>query len=259
MGAPGWRRVAESLLAYVGLVVALGGVGAILASPHGAGPIGAVSLALGVALLALGLFWPARSSTIGTPTTLLDRQVPEWEFREVHEVLIEAPAGVVYRALREVRAADVVFFRTLTWIRSPRWPWSKPEPSLLAPGHGALLDVALRSGFLLLDEEAPTEIVVGAIVAGPARAGIGGAEFASLSRPGYAKAAMNFRTLDEGGGWTRLRTETRVRGTDAAARRRFGVYWRIILPGSSLIRWGWLRAVKVAASGMRRENPAAGG
>jgi hypothetical protein len=39
-------------------------------------------------------------------------------------------------------------------------------------------------------------------------------------------------------------TETRVFATDAVALRRFTPYWRIIFPGSAILRVTWLRAVK---------------
>ena len=60
---------------------------------------------------------------------------------------------------------------------------------------------------------------------------------------------MNFRMEDEGGGWTRLTTETRIYATDASARRRFAAYWRLIYPGSALIRRTWLRAIRERAEG----------
>ena len=44
-----------------------------------------------------------------------------------------------------------------------------------------------------------------------------------------------------------LRTETRVLATDAASRRRFGRYWRLIQPGSALVRRDWLAAAKPRA------------
>ncbi|HXT21641.1 MAG TPA: hypothetical protein VN923_12895, partial [Thermoanaerobaculia bacterium] len=54
---------------------------------------------------------------------------------------------------------------------------------------------------------------------------------------------------DEGGGWTRVTTETRVFATDDHARRRFAAYWRTIYPGSALIRRMWLRAIRARAEG----------
>jgi len=44
-------------------------------------------------------------------------------------------------------------------------------------------------------------------------------------------------------GFSLLSTETRVYANDAASRRRFAVYWRLIYPGSALIRRMWLRAI----------------
>ena len=73
------------------------------------------------------------------------------------------------------------------------------------------------------------------------------AKFRALAEPGYAKAVMNFRLEDEGGGWTRLVTETRIVATDDHARRRFAAYWRTIYPGSALIRRMWLRAIRARA------------
>ncbi len=61
--------------------------------------------------------------------------------------------------------------------------------------------------------------------------------------PGYAKAAMNFRIEPRPDGSCRLTTETRIFATDAASSRRFARYWRFILPGSSLLRVTWLRAI----------------
>jgi hypothetical protein len=61
--------------------------------------------------------------------------------------------------------------------------------------------------------------------------------------PGFAKAAVNFEVLPHGTG-SLLLTETRIEGTDAAATRSFRRYWRLVYPGSSLIRVAWLRAIR---------------
>lgn len=60
---------------------------------------------------------------------------------------------------------------------------------------------------------------------------------------------MNFRIDDVGPGVCQVTTETRVHATDDDVRRRFKVYWRLIYPGSALIRQTWLRAIKVRAEG----------
>jgi hypothetical protein len=73
-------------------------------------------------------------------------------------------------------------------------------------------------------------------------------EFLALrDRAGFALAAMNFAIRPGSAGTSVVSTETRVYATDAAARRRFAVYWRIIYPGSALIRRMWLRAIRLRA------------
>jgi len=69
-------------------------------------------------------------------------------------------------------------------------------------------------------------------------------DFKALREPGFAIAAMNFLVEDAGSGACIVTTETRIYATDASARRRFARYWRVIYPGSALIRRMWLRAVK---------------
>jgi hypothetical protein len=62
--------------------------------------------------------------------------------------------------------------------------------------------------------------------------------------PGFGIAVMNFRLESLVPGRTRLTTETRIFATDATTRRLFTPYWRLIYPGSSIIRASWLRAIK---------------
>ena len=44
-----------------------------------------------------------------------------------------------------------------------------------------------------------------------------------------------------------LTTETRVYTVGRDAKRGFQVYWRLIYPGSSTIRYMWLRAIRERA------------
>jgi tRNA U34 5-methylaminomethyl-2-thiouridine-forming methyltransferase MnmC len=69
-------------------------------------------------------------------------------------------------------------------------------------------------------------------------------DFKAVHEPGFALAATNFLVEEAGPGTTIVTTETRIYATDAWARRRFAVYWRTIYPGSSLLRYTWLRAIR---------------
>jgi len=205
---------------------------------------GAVVLASGVAVTLTGLLLPAPFTRLPGELMRLDDFVPTYQFAEAHEVRVHAPPDRVYRAIREVTADEIRFFQLLTWIRSPHLRGRGRESILNAPGGQPILAVALRSGFLLLAEEEEREVVLGTIVCcQPPPRGLTPEGFRTLDRPAFAKAAMNFRVTDEGKGWTRVTTQTRVVATDAAASRRFAVYWRIIYPGSAFIRRMWLAAI----------------
>jgi hypothetical protein len=82
-----------------------------------------------------------------------------------------------------------------------------------------------------------------------ARAPTPGEILAAEHLDGFAVATMNFAIAPRDDGACDVTTETRVFATDPDARRRFGAYWRVIYPGSALIRRMWLRAIKVRAEG----------
>jgi hypothetical protein len=162
---------------------------------------------------------------------LLDAEVSKWQFDEVHEIEVEAPPQRVYDAIRAVTANEIYLFRTLTAIR--RFGRPGPEGIINAPGDQPILDVATRTSFKLLADDPPHEIVIGTIIIPPRQ----------------AVAAMNFLVTPIDANRCRVTTETRVYADNPAATRRFATYWRIIHPGSDIIRRMWLRAVKKRAEG----------
>lgn len=207
---------------------------------------GATLLAFGALLVVAGWALPAPETRVASPNSHLDEFMPAWQFSELHTTRVKAPPERVFRAIREVTANEILFFRALTWIRRLGRPG--PESILNAPERKPLLEVATRTTFLQLAEEPDREIVVGTLVVAPRGASIGEptpAGFKALDRhhPGFAKAAMNFRVKADGAGGSILSTETRVYATDGASKRRFAAYWRVIYPGSALIRRMWLRAI----------------
>lgn len=207
---------------------------------------GALALLGGAILVVIGCVLPASESHVATARSRLDAFIPSYQFNEVHSIRIAAPPERVYRAMREVRAGEISLFKLLTTIR--RFGRPGPESILNAPDEMPILDVATKTTFLLLADEPPREYVSGTIVQAPKgwkRSEIKTPEaFAALESPGFARAAINFLVEPDGRGGSVLSTETRVHATDAAARRHFAAYWRIIYPGSSTIRWTWLRAVR---------------
>jgi len=203
----------------------------------------------GAFLLIAGFALPPRRIALTAVNTLHDRIAPVYEFNEVHETEIHAGREPIYDAILKTTPHEILFFQTLTWIRRMGRPL--PEGILRAPGTEPILELAMRTSFLRLAEENGRELVVGTIVVSPnrnsARQIQTAEQFIALDAPGYAKATMNFLVDPIRPGLCRLRTETRVFATDSSAERRFATYWRVIYPGSALIRRMWLRAIRLRA------------
>ena len=240
------------LFVYFGLLVIVVGVVSTLRPLRRFG-IGnrkraAAVLALGVLILAFGATLPAGLIVVQNPALRLDDFAPAYQFNEVHTIEVDAPPELAYRAIKRVTAGEIRLFRTLTWIRSPRLGAGK-ESILAPPPDEPLLDVATRSGFLLLADLPPRELVFGTVDVGPPLHVDKPTpqDFMRFNRPGYAKVTLNFTVLPRAGGGSTVRTETRVYATNASARRRFAAYWRVIFPGSAIIRVMWLRAIKERA------------
>jgi hypothetical protein len=215
-------------------------------------------LAAGLLIVIIGSSLPAKAMRVVKPRTQLDQFLPVWQFGEFHSIRIVAPKEKVYVSLQQVTANEIHFFRTLISIR--RFGRSGPESILNPPPDTPLLQVATKTSFIVLGEEPNREFVVGTLVAAPRgwrpagrKTPEGFKALAASAAPGYALAAMNFRLEDCAPSnmaslpCTVLTTETRVYATDASSRRAFARYWRVIYPGSSMIRRMWLRAVKERA------------
>jgi len=211
--------------------------------------VGLQVFAVGVLTSAAGFAVPSPARRVTPQRTHLDEFTPLYQFEEFHSITVAAPKEKVYDAIRGVTAGEIPLYRTLTWMR--RFGRPGKESILNPPGDQPLLDVATRSGFLLLAAEPNREIVVGTAVLAPAdwqpMRRVIPADFKALDEPGFALATMNFRIEEESKNSCVVTTETRVYTTDATSQKKFARYWRMIYPGSALIRRMWLRAIKTRA------------
>lgn len=177
---------------------------------------------------------------------LIDDWLPSYDEREFHAREIAAPPAAVERALRSLRASDLPLTGLLMGLRA--------LPGLLTgrrvprnPGR-PLLEGVLSLGFVVLDERPGEQLVLGAAgrfwrLRGDGIDALASADaFRGYDRSGSVRAAWDF-VLEPVSGGTRLSTETRIAGTDAAGTRAFSRYWRLVHPGSALIRLDMLRTV----------------
>jgi hypothetical protein len=192
---------------------------------------------------------PSREYRIGRAATRLDEFVPVWQFREFHALKIAAPPAAVFEAIKRVRPDEIILFRTLIWVRSGGQP--PPQTVLDATGRfESLIDIATHSTFVYLADDSPREFVVGTVVGWPSgqRRTVAPEMFQQPLPPGFALAAMNYIVTPDASGGSVVSTETRVFANSPSARRRFAAYWRVIYPGSALIRRMMLRAVERRAT-----------
>lgn len=245
--------MALSFLAYLAAVMVVAGTVSLVRPLAFLGvrrrwPAVPVILAGGV-LLVWSLSRPALAYYVTAPEAEVDTFAPIYQFGESYSIPVHAPAGKVFEAVTLVTADDIPLYRTLVWLR--RGGTTGPESILNPPDGVPLVRVATRTNFVRLAEVPDRELVLGVVVLAPAGVRLAvtstPSSFRDLAAPGFAKAVLNFSVHPIGGGWTILRTETRVFATDAESRDQFARYWRIILPGSALLRNMWLRAIKTRA------------
>lgn len=237
-----------STLVYAGIVTALFGVANLTFPFRFLGfrrrISGALCLAGGAGLTLAALYWPAPMFHVAQPTTRLDSIMPEYQFFEKHSTRIHARPGQVIQAVRQSTFGDMHALSTLLKVRGAALRVSSQENDAFARDK-RVLDVFSASGYALGGSD--RELVM-----------CGGAnarekrvlhpntleECASDREPGAVKMAFNFNAEDAGGGWSTVTTETRVLVLDDSARGLMSRYWRLIVPGSGMLRRQWLESIK---------------
>ncbi len=246
-----------STLAYAGIVLALGGL-ANLALPFRflgvrKRAVGALILAGGVALTLAALIWPASTIRVAQPRTRLDAVMPEYQFYERHSARVHARPEQVMQAVRQSTFGDMKSLVTLLKIRAA---------ALRATFHATgdlqdqrVLDAFSESGYLVDGSEREIAIFGAWNVRARRRPDVRTLqEFADYREPGAVNMAFDFTVEDAGGGWSTLSTQTRVLATDVATRRGMGRYWRLIVPGSGLLRRQWLDGIRKRAESLAVER-----
>lgn len=246
-----------SMLAYTGIVLALCGL-AKLALPFRSlrfrkRAIGALVLAGGVMLALVALLWPAATMRVAQHKTLLDDIMPEYQFFERHSARIHAGREEVMRAIRQSTFGDM---KSLVALLKIRRAVLRIHDNGVFLQDRPVLDAFSASGYLSGESEHEIVMAGGADVRAQRPIKVRTLqEFADYRMPGGIKMAFDFNVEDAGGGWSIISTETRVLALGDSTRRGMGCYWRLIVPGSGLLRRQWLAGIKKRAESM--PNPGA--
>ena len=197
-----------------------------------------------------------RAAQAGRRDPLLDRFLPTYEVRELHETRVAAPAEVTYAVAQELDLQRSPLVRAIfagreLLLGAERSRGERPRE---------FLREVLALGWRVLAEAPGRELVLGAVTQ-PWQAevrfrGLPPEEFAAFREPGHAKIVWTLAAEPLGAQASVFRTETRVVTTDPDARVHFRRYWAIFSPGILLIRREALRLVRREAEQRARAAPA---
>jgi hypothetical protein len=189
---------------------------------------------------------------------LIDNYLPEYDFTEVYEVEIEATPEIAYRAIKEATLSDMsVVICILLGLRElPEKIFGNKSTGM--DSRKPILSQMQSGDSVILEEQAPGEIVFGMIVKG--REGrfweksdnkisiASTEEFLAFKDPEYCWVISHFLVKDTANpGKVIVRTESRTMGLSIQAAKEFKPYWSVISPFSGLIRRLMLKAIKTRA------------
>jgi hypothetical protein len=170
----------------------------------------------------------------------LDLFVPKPALVEIDRAEVAADAQRTWTTVRDLDLAQSALVRTLFALRTvpDRLKGRRPQLRLRLDD---LISTRDEPGFQILSEDAPHEIAAGAIgkVWRPAIPFVhvpDGAAFAAFLEPGYVKVAWALRVTAGSESTSHVEFELRVAATSDDAWQKFTRYFRLIGPGSHVIR-----------------------
>jgi hypothetical protein len=168
----------------------------------------------------------------------IDDILPSWDWRSAHATRVAATPERAGTAAREFSGRDLPVTGALMRVRALGRRTFDERP---------VVQAMARIGLAVLVDERDAVVVGGVLspwrVRGGHRAIASAAELRAFAEPGWVRVATAFTVTPESEG-CRVRTETRIAATDEEARRRFGRYWRLIGPFSSITRREMLAAIR---------------
>lgn len=249
----------SSLLLYaLGLLTLAAAAFAVLPVPPATRPRSLAVLLAAAAGIAAVIWWPAPPSRAARGKRLIDQALPRYQFAERHRTRICAPPERIVASIGEVTGEEIRWLDLLFALRGFRRDGEEADKPLLK--------AMTESGFVPLTEGAGEELVVAtagefwrytAPLAGDhglrrqldaLRGNLAG--FAAWNAGGMPRAVINFVVEPSDLGCQSLTTETRIGTTNPEMAARFASYWRVIQPGSALLRRSWLDAIRRRAEGV---------
>ena len=192
----------------------------------------------------------------------IEEFIPEADVQQVHQILIHAPANLVFAEAEQLSLQSVPLIRFLFWAREKLLGGSSHSPQPRAKQTGlvaGLVKMTRELGWLPLAETPNRELVMGAVtrpwVMSPVFQPVKPETFRSFAEPDLVKIAWTLEVEPTDPTHTLFRTQTRVLATDEQARTKFRRYWRRFSAGIILVRLVALRILRKAAERRFRSSP----
>jgi hypothetical protein len=182
-----------------------------------------------------------------TETRAIERLIPAWDVRSYHQTIVQAPADMAFGVAEHFDLQSIPLVRAIFWLRGKLMRASRSGPRRSA----GLVAETKSLGWGELYRQPGRELVMGAVtkpwLADVRFTAVPPDEFLGYAEPDSVKIVWTIEAVPIEPGLSLLRTETRVRATDLAAREKFLRYWRFAHYGIELIRRLHLPAVRRAA------------
>jgi hypothetical protein len=209
---------------------------------------GALILVGGVALTLGALYWPASMIRVAQPRTHLDEIMPEYRFSEKHSTRVHARPEQVMEGIRQATFRDMTSLVTLMRIRGA--VLRTPKSNLDKIQDKRILDSFSEAGYIPGGGEREIAMFGAWNAKKQRRPAVRTLqEFADCREQGVVKMAFDFAVEEAGDGWSTITAETRV-AIPGDAGHGMATYWRLIVPGSGLLRLQWLDGIKRRAESM---------
>jgi hypothetical protein len=168
----------------------------------------------------------------------IDDVLPTWDWRSAHGARVAASPERAAAAVRAFSGRDLPVTGALMRVRALGRRTFDDRPTV---------ETMRKIGLATLVDERYDVVLGGVLSPWRVRGGhrtVGSVdELRAFAEPGWVRVATAFTVTPEGDG-CRVGTETRIAATDEVARRRFGRYWRLIGPFSSITRREMLAAIR---------------
>lgn len=249
-----------SVSAYAGITLFLAGLLSLIYPLRWVGistrKLGSLVLLGGMAVFLVALQWPAPVIGVSERKSAIDDLLPEYHFHERHEVRVRATPEITASVFKRITFDEIGVYHTLMRLRalaSGKWYQSNTTQ-----GKPILETMTGPNSIFAVVEENDRQIVFVGAGRPWTKSNLprlkDRQEFENYRLPSAVRIAADLRVEDAGAGETLVVTETRVQATDEEGARIMARYWRLIYPGSGLIRRMWLHSIRDRAERQQKEK-----